>query len=384
MSDENGPNQVYEVDLSSRDKAEDVLENTPQLFEIDMEGNFILVPDLLESITGFSREELDLLTLQSVAFVGDRGRVKDSLEEIKGGAPILIRELDFFSEEKGSHPVQIIMLPRAEYGEIKGAWGAVLDIGERTILENRIETMKEGQERSKELLSEFVSLLSRQIRQPLTSILLTLEMMRSEYYGNQTERSLEKISGMIRMGESLKEIMNEALEMSQKIGENFNFERKRVDLQKIVEEVIYSRKEEVEKKKLSITKSYPGQPLKVNVDRKAIHQVMDSLISKAIDSSPDDGQIIIELEKVDTSLRFSVSDSGVGISEEEAKRIFDRFHIESDVEKDDLSQGLNLYISKRMIEKHNGRIWCESFPGLGSSYFFLLPLNDGIGGGVGV
>ena len=82
---------------------------------------------------------------------------------------------------------------------------------------------------------------------------------------------------------------------------------------------------------------------------------------------------MVEIEEKNEDLQFSIADSGEGIPEEEIDGIFDKLHINKDKESGSFKEGLNLYMTKRMIETHEGKIWCESFPGLGSSFLFTLP-----------
>lgn len=351
------------------------------IFEVDTDGNFIKVPGLLEIITGFNRDELDLLSLQSVTFVEDRQKVGRAIERIVHGEPMVVQEMEIFSEGKGSHPVQMIMLPGMDDNGIQSVWGAVLDVGDRTDLLEKLRNMEESQERSKNMLSDFISLLSREIRQPLTSMLLTLEMMDSGFYGEIPEESRKKVEDLVKMVDRLKDILNDALEMSKNIKEDFDLERTPVPLGSMIDDIISDKTSITEGKGIEINRSFPVQDIKVVADRKAIHQVLDTLLNTSINNSPPGGQITIELESLDDLVQFSISDSGDGMPEGELERIFDKFHIDSDMERKALTDGMNLYISKRIIERHGGKIWCESFVGLGSSFLFTLPLYDGQGGG---
>lgn len=351
------------------------------IFEVDTDGNFIKVPGLLEIITGFNRDELDLLSLQSVTFVEDRQKVGRAIERIVHGEPMVVQEMEIFSEGKGSHPVQMIMLPGMDDNGIQSVWGAVLDVGDRTDLLEKLRNTEESQERSKNMLSDFISLLSREIRQPLTSMLLTLEMMDSGFYGEIPEESRKKVEDLVKMVDRLKDILNDALEMSKNIKEDFDLERTPVPLGSMIDDIISDKTSITEGKGIEINRSFPVQDIKVVADRKAIHQVLDTLLNTSIDNSPPGGQITIELESLDDLVQFSISDSGDGMPEGELERIFDKFHIDSDMERKALTDGMNLYISKRIIERHGGKIWCESFVGLGSSFLFTLPLYDGQGGG---
>jgi signal transduction histidine kinase len=228
--------------------------------------------------------------------------------------------------------------------------------------------------------SEFISLLSREIRQPLTSMLLTLEMMDSGFYGEISDESREKVEDLVKMVDRLKDILNDALEMSKNIKEDFELERTPIPLNGIIEDIISNKEEALKRKGIEISRSTPTSDIRVVADRKAIHQVIDTLMDTSIGNSPRGSQISLELEKLDDIAQFTISDSGEGIPEGEIDRIFDKFHIDSDMERKALTDGMNLYISKRIIQRHGGKIWCESYVGLGTSFLFSLPIHSDPGG----
>jgi signal transduction histidine kinase len=115
--------------------------------------------------------------------------------------------------------------------------------------------------------------------------------------------------------------------------------------------------------------------MKVEVDGKAIVQVISTLLDRTILASPVSGQVNIELEERERDLLFSISDSGDGIAENELDQLFERLPLDHEKEVKNFSEGINLYIAKRLVEKHHGRIWCESFVGLGSTYLFTIPTS---------
>ena len=110
----------------------------------------------------------------------------------------------------------------------------------------------------------------------------------------------------------------------------------------------------------------------VIADAARIHQVLSNLIGNAVKFTPRDGRITVCAEKVDGEIRFAVIDTGPGIPAEEVPHIFGRFWQSKPSDRRGI--GLGLAIAKGIVEAHQGRIWVESSVGLGSTFYFTLPI----------
>jgi signal transduction histidine kinase len=125
-------------------------------------------------------------------------------------------------------------------------------------------------------------------------------------------------------------------------------------------------------KGVSLTAEVPAGPLRAAFDHDRLLQVFANLLSNSIKFTPRDGKISVGVEEARGMLRFSISDTGVGIPAPMLEAIFERFW---QVGKNDRrGMGLGLYISKSIVEAHGGRIWAESTPGKGTRLYFTLPL----------
>lgn len=107
-------------------------------------------------------------------------------------------------------------------------------------------------------------------------------------------------------------------------------------------------------------------------DQHRIEQVLVNLLHNAIKFTPQGGEINLTARKVDSSVQFSVSDTGVGIPADDIPRIFERF-FKSDRARSESGTGLGLAIARHLVEAHHGRIWAESVEGQGSTFYFTLP-----------
>jgi signal transduction histidine kinase len=111
----------------------------------------------------------------------------------------------------------------------------------------------------------------------------------------------------------------------------------------------------------------------VRVDNVRIHQVLSNLVGNALKFTPPDGRVTIGCVLLEREARFSVVDTGPGISPEEIPHIFGRFWQAN--QNDGRGVGLGLAIAKGLVEGHGGRIWVESTVGEGARFYFTIPME---------
>jgi two-component system sensor histidine kinase VicK len=124
--------------------------------------------------------------------------------------------------------------------------------------------------------------------------------------------------------------------------------------------------------------------VRVRVDREKIGIVLNNLINNAIKFTPPGGRIQIAVRPQTGMVAVSVTDTGIGIPEEDVYRIFERFYqVESHLTRNEGGMGLGLSIAQGMVELHGGRMWVESVEGRGSRFTFTLPIlwKDAVGEG---
>ena len=131
------------------------------------------------------------------------------------------------------------------------------------------------------------------------------------------------------------------------------------------------------KKNLSLKFIKPEKPLpKIRMDSLKIRQVVQNLIDNAVCYTKERGKIILSIKKVKNFIEFKIEDSGIGIPDPEKKLIFSEcFRASNAIEQKNVGTGLGLYLTKNIIEAHQGKIWFESKRGEGSTFYFTLPVK---------
>lgn len=124
---------------------------------------------------------------------------------------------------------------------------------------------------------------------------------------------------------------------------------------------------------VSLTAQVASTPLIAEIDHDRVLQVLANLVSNAIKFAERGGAVRLVAERVERRIRFIVTDDGPGIEREKVDAIFQRYWQAASYDRRGL--GLGLYISKRIVEAHDGKIWVESEPGRGSNFFVTLPAS---------
>jgi len=107
-----------------------------------------------------------------------------------------------------------------------------------------------------------------------------------------------------------------------------------------------------------------------------VQQILTNLVGNAIKYSPAGGEVLVSVENDTEFVQVNVRDQGIGMSPREMSQLFEKFYR---VDRDEVRRaggtGLGLYITRRLVEMHGGRIWAESWPGAGAVFSFTLPLR---------
>ncbi len=217
---------------------------------------------------------------------------------------------------------------------------------------------------------EFINQLGHDLKNPLVPILNVLPVVINKTSDPEIKKLLLMISDRISY---IKRLIISTLKLAKLRSSYQELSLEEFFLFPLIEEVIQGNKILAEEKNISI-KNLVDRETKVYADKLQIEEVLQNLISNALKFTDKNGRVEIGSWKTNEGITIWVSDTGIGLTEEQINHIFDEFY-KADPSRHDLaSSGLGLSIAKRIVEKHGGKIWAES-PGLGkgSTFYFTLP-----------
>jgi signal transduction histidine kinase len=236
--------------------------------------------------------------------------------------------------------------------------------------------LREEVERISQAKSEFISIASHQLRTPLTAMKGYLSMMLEGDYGELSEKLKEKVESIFQSNERLIKLVNDILSISKIEAGEIEMNWERGDLREIIKEVISELSVKAKEKNLYLNFEEPKEFPKVLLDREKIEQVILNLIDNAIKYTQEGG-ITVKLLTKENKLQIVISDTGEGLTKEEKEKIFERFSRGTAGTKFwTEGAGLGLYIARRFVEMHKGRIWVESEGReKGSTFYVELPIK---------
>ncbi len=230
--------------------------------------------------------------------------------------------------------------------------------------------------RAESLRDDLSEMLVHDLRTPLTTLLGPLEMLEGEQFGplNETQREVASMSA--RSGYRLLYLVNELLDISKMEGGRMTLQPREVDLRKTSEEAIEQVAVVHSANQSRIAIEYSNDVPPIIADEDLLRRVLINLLGNAIKFTPRDGYITLGIESQDNDILMWVRDTGEGVPAADQERIFEKFgQVESRKAGRKMSTGLGLTFCKLAVEAHGGRIWLESAPGQGSTFFFTLPLS---------
>lgn len=221
------------------------------------------------------------------------------------------------------------------------------------------------------LKTEFISVASHELRTPVTSLLLGVQLMEEGATGPLTAEQQEVVAAQRQDLERLERLMSDLLDLTRLEDGIVPPRIENVPASDLVNAAIAAVMPNVEAKKLTLDRELPESPLAARADRGQVTRVLVNLLNNAARHTPEGGRLTVRVLPEDGCVRFQVADTGVGIPREYLPRIFDRFVQVPGATRG--GAGLGLSIAKTIIKAHGGTIGAESDPGHGSVFTFTLP-----------
>lgn len=226
--------------------------------------------------------------------------------------------------------------------------------------------------------SEFVSTMAHELRTPMACILGYSDMLKTGMAGELTAHQEEFVGNIAQSISRIIAVVDDLSNISEIEAGRLRLSLRTVDFNATLDEVMHELQEDVERKRLRYTRESWDELPQAYADQERLKQILTILLQNAIQYTPEEGAITVKAwlsaDEPDF-IRCAVNDTGIGISPENQLRLFTKFfRVVDPAAEGQNGTGLGMTIAKYLVEMHGGRIWLESTPGKGSTFFFTIPM----------
>ena len=338
-------------------------------------GRILDVNEKATNSLGYKREELLNMRVTDLdVTLRDTFYWKEHVKEVKKrGHRILEGRLK--RKDNSTFPVEANISFTA-IGKIEYMIAVVRDITERKNAEKiKLENLRlEAADKTK---SEFLTTMSHELRTPLNAVIGFSELLKMNASGNLNEKQLKYMNNILYGGKHLLNLIDDVLDLSKLESGKIDIYIEKISLPVTIDETCVLLKEEAARKNVIIKKEFEPQIEFIEADKKRVMQIFFNLLSNAVKFSKEEGgTVIVTTKREGDAVRISISDTGIGIQEEDQKRLFKEFEqLDSGITRKFGGTGLGLAISKKLVELHGGKIWAESTYGEGTTISFTMPIG---------
>jgi PAS domain S-box-containing protein len=345
----------------------------------DTELRFTLWNSFMERLSGMPREQvLGRVCSEVFPFLEEVGEVDAWRAAVQGRSTVL-SEMPFDLPEKGAQGYfESSHFPLLDSeGRVVGGMGVIRDITERKRAEEEIHRAKESAEAASRAKSEFVANMSHELRTPMSGVIGGARLL----LDTQLDEEQRHLAELVCMGgEAQLAVINDVLDFSKIEAGKLTIEAYPFDLAVAVQDVTSLLMSETERKKIKLSaRCAPDVPRHVVGDAGRIGQVLTNLVGNAVKFTKE-GEVKVTVTcegqgPEATRFRLTVEDTGIGIPEEKASQIFEKFsQVDGSTTRRYEGTGLGLAISKQLVELMGGEIGVRSRLGEGSAFWFTLDL----------
>ncbi|GAB0058699.1 Sensor histidine kinase RcsC [Candidatus Magnetaquicoccaceae bacterium FCR-1] len=339
----------------------------------DMQGRFLRLNRAWEQTLGYPLEELQGSFFLDYVHPEDRKSTLEAMNSLEKGNRILNFTNRYLCRDGGHRWIEWRSTPYQN----NLIYAVARDITERKQLEEALRHAKQSAEEASQAKSAFLANMSHEIRTPMNVVLGMAEMLLDT---ELTDRQRLFAQTMHNSGKTLLGVINDVLDFSRIESGRFSLSHLPYAPGRVTEEIVHLMRLTAEKKgvtmSLELADDLPGAMLG---DESRVRQILINLLGNALKFT-DRGHIHVRVRRdpeTPDQLRVTVEDTGIGISPEQQRLIFEQFmQADVGVTRRFGGTGLGLSISRRLVELMGGRIWVESRLGEGSSFHFILPIQE--------
>lgn len=345
---------------AEKQRIDNVIRNmTEGLIVIDPQGNIVMVNPTAEKILNITREDIG----------------KPVKEAVKDEHLLtLVKKISGANED--AEEIELVNRDESTKKTLRTSSAVIEDHNGNTI--GMVTTLNDitKQREIDNLKSGFLASVSHELRTPLVAIEKSLNLILSKTAGEISETQQQFLSIADRNLKRLTLLINDLLDLSKLEAGKMILRYEFASIAKIINESVETLKNWAKTKSITLRVTIPEALPEINVDSNRIIQVLNNLIGNAIKFTPENGTISVTavFQKERNEIEVSVADTGIGIAQENLKRIFDKFYQVGEISPTDISgTGMGLAITKEIVELHGGRIMVESRKDKGANFIFTLP-----------
>lgn len=347
----------------------------PIIFMDAQSGTIIEVNDVCESVYGYTREEMLTLKVSDLRREGESSiRRQMDVAQTEG----ILFETVHYRKDGTSFPAEV----RSQGAEINGSpvlLSVIRDITDRKKMETRLRRAKEFAEAASRSKSNFLANMSHEIRTPLNGIIGMTELALM----TQLDEEQQEYLGMVRLSsQSLLRVVNDILDYSKLEAEKMTLFSQPFNLDQVVESVRDLFMVSALQKNLALETGIDADvPPVVIGDAIRLKQVLSNVVGNAVKFTQR-GSVSLRVSRFQTDdsqvgLRFSVRDTGIGISAAHQQLLFQSFYqVEHSLVRNYSGTGLGLSIAKGLVEQMGGTLTCTSREGEGSEFVFTVKMKQ--------
>ena len=341
------------------------------IVSMDMEERVVEYNQAFENMLGFPFRTVLELNYRSLIPTKWHDKIAKIIKEqifLRGYSDEF--EIELLKNEGTAFPVSVRMwLIKDEEDTPTGLWAVIRDITERKKLE--------------QMRSDFINVAAHELRTPLSALKAHVDLLKIKLgfdLWKLPEEVIEKIEIIDRNSNRLALLINNILDYTRLEAGTIRTKKVLCSLDTLIIQVVQEVMPLIRKFNLEIDITTPKKLPSIYIDKDMIYTVISNLLSNAIKYTPSGGNIDVSILEDEDYLHFMVNDTGIGVSEEDLKKIFQPFHV-ADLTESNLFEtksefertGLGLAIANEYVTMHDGNIWAESILGEGSTFHVLLP-----------